>query len=415
MITKAHVRGALVVLASFSLTTPSTGQESVGTVRPAAAPEDVATIDAIIRASYDVISGSADTPRDWERELSLFHPSSRHIPTRQGESGDWVADVMAVEDFIELAGPYFEREGFFEYEIARTTEQYGNIAHVFSTYEWSSEKGGPVRGRGINSFQLLFDGSRWWIMSVFWQQESEEYPIPERYAGSPIPPSSRQLILVLAESFNATSGVLRRFERGPGGTVWTAVGESSPIALGRNGLGLGAGLDEIDPGSMPVKKEGDGKSPAGVFRLSSSFGYAPAEQMSGLSIGYTPVTDRLECVDDVESEYYNQIVNRDSVAAVDWHSSEQMLMPGIWYEKGIVVEHNSSPVQRGGGSCIFLHNWAGPDDTTAGCTSMAPAMMSEIIYWIDSGDDPVLVQLTERLYREHWRHWGLPKPISIDS
>jgi len=415
MNTKARVRGALVVLALVGPVTPSAGQESAGTARPAAAPGDVETIDAIITASYDVISGAAGVERDWNRELSLFHPASRHIPTRQGDSGKWVADVMDVESFIELAGPYFEREGFFEYEIARTTEQYGNIAHVFSTYEWSNQEGGPVLGRGINSFQLLFDGSRWWIMSVFWQQESEEYPIPERYSGSPIPSSSNQMILVLAESFDATTGILSRFEREPGGTEWTAVGDPSPVALGRNGLGLGAGLDDIDPGAMPVKREGDGKSPAGVFRLSSAFGYASAGEIGALKIPYTPITDRSECVDDVESDYYNQIVDRDVVAVVDWQSSEQMLMPGIWYEKGIVVAHNSSPVQAGGGSCIFLHNWGGPADTTAGCTSMAPATMSGIVQWIDSADDPILVQLTELLYRKYWRHWGLPEPIRNES
>lgn len=412
---KARVRGALVVLASFGLATPTASQEPVARPRPVAAPEDVETIDAIVSASYDVISGAAGVARDWNRELSLFHPESRHIPTRKSESGEWVADVMTVDEFIELAGPYFEREGFFEHEIARTTERFGNIAHVFSTYEWSNEKDGPARGRGINSFQLLFDGSRWWIMSVFWQQESEEYPIPVRYAGSPVPPTSRQLILVLAESFDATTGTLSRFERTPAGTSWAAVGEPAPIALGRNGLGLGAGLDDIDPGSMPVKREGDGKSPAGVFRLSSAFGYASASEIGSLNIPYTPVTDRLECVDDVESEHYNRIIDRDAVAVVDWQSSEQMLMPGIWYEKGIVVEHNSNPVRPGAGSCIFLHNWAGPEDTTAGCTSMAPATMSEIVRWIDSSADPILVQLTERLYREYRRLWGLPDPIATES
>lgn len=144
-------------------------------------PEDVASIDAIIKASYDVISGAADEKRDWDRERSLFHPQSRHIPTQLDESGKYVADVMGVEDFIQRAAPYFEQAGFYEYEIARKVERYGNIAHVFSTYEWRNKLDGPVGGRGINSFQLLYDGSRWWIMSVFWQQESEAFPIPPAY------------------------------------------------------------------------------------------------------------------------------------------------------------------------------------------------------------------------------------------
>ncbi len=145
------------------------------------AQEDVATIDAIIKASYDVISGAKEQVRNWDRERALFHPDSRHMPTRMSETGEYVADVMSVEDFIQRAAPFFEKEGFFEYEIARRTERFGNIAHVFSTYEWRHTLDGPVGGRGINSFQLLFDGTRWWIISVFWQQESEDFPIPKQY------------------------------------------------------------------------------------------------------------------------------------------------------------------------------------------------------------------------------------------
>ena len=133
---------------------------------------------------------------------------------------------------------------------------------------------------------------------------------------SPIPASSRQMILVLSESFDASAGVLQRFERESDGADWTAVGRGTPIALGRNGLGLGIGLHEIEPGAMPVKREGDGKSPAGVFLLSSAFGYAPAADLEELEIPYTHVTDKLECVDDVNSAHYNQIVMRDGVDEV---------------------------------------------------------------------------------------------------
>ena len=223
------------------------------------------------------------------------------------------------------------------------------------------------------------------------------------------------MILVVAESFDAPFGVLQRFERDSDGAEWAAVGTATPITLGRNGLGLGTGLHIIDPGTMPIKREGDGKSPAGVFRLSSAFGYSPAQEMGKLEIPYTHVTDKLECVDDVNSAHYNQIVMRDGVEEVDWQSSEQMLMDGIWYEKGIVVDHNSSPVRKGAGSCIFVHNWSGPEDTTAGCTAMAPSALTEIVYWIDSEEDPILVQLTERLYEAYIDPWGLPGPITIED
>lgn len=144
-------------------------------------PNDVSSIAAIVEASYDVISGIASEQRDWDRERSLFHPDSRHMPTQPNEQGGHRLMASDVEGFIERADAYFQKNDFFEYEIARKVEQFGNIAHVFSTYAWSNEKGGPVGGRGINSFQLLYDGQRWWIVSIFWQQESEDYPIPEQY------------------------------------------------------------------------------------------------------------------------------------------------------------------------------------------------------------------------------------------
>lgn len=169
----------LWIIATFCIVNSSYSQASEMTY--AAAPEDVSSIDAIIKASYDVISGSAGEPRNWDRERSLFHPESRHIPTRYDEAGTFIADVTNVEGFIERASPYFERSGFYEYEIARKVERFGNIAHVFSTYEWKSDLNGSVGGRGINSFQLLYDGTRWWIMSVFWQQESDDHRIPSAY------------------------------------------------------------------------------------------------------------------------------------------------------------------------------------------------------------------------------------------
>ena len=169
-------RLAMAALSVCCWSTPAAAQE--------ATPEDVASIDAIISASYDVISGGVDERRDWDRERSLFHPDSRHMPTYRAESGEWIADVTDVEGFIERADRYFSEQSFYESEIARKVERFGNIAHVFSTYEWSHEQGGLAGGRGINSFQLLFDGTRWWIMSVFWQQESNEYLIPAEYLPS---------------------------------------------------------------------------------------------------------------------------------------------------------------------------------------------------------------------------------------
>lgn len=172
------IKSVLVVALWSICAVPLAAQQAPAT--PPADPADVATIDAIITASYDVISGPAGD-RDWDRERSLFHPDSRHMPTRPNDAGGHDLDAQHVEDFIENASGYFARSGFWEYEIARATERFGDIAHVFSTYAWSTEEDGPVMGRGINSFQLLWDGTRWWIVSVFWQQESDAHPIPPEY------------------------------------------------------------------------------------------------------------------------------------------------------------------------------------------------------------------------------------------
>ena len=152
-------------------------------------PADVASIDAIIRATYDVISGPAGKKRDWNRERSLFYPGARLIPTAS-EAGkvdvDLAPQILDVENFIARAEPLFEKAGFCEKEIARRVEQFGQIAHVWSTYEsrHDPEDAKPFM-RGINSIQLFNDGKRWWILSIYWQHENAEHPIPKKYLETP--------------------------------------------------------------------------------------------------------------------------------------------------------------------------------------------------------------------------------------
>ena len=154
---------------------------------PIADPADVESIDAIISAAYEIISGPADKKRDWNRERSLLIPGARLMPTIKEPGGTVSNDklrpqMLTVEGFIERSTPYFEKNGFFEKEIARRTEEFGHIAHVWSTYEsrHNSDDAEPFM-RGINSIQLFYDGTRWWIVSIYWQQESPEHPIPRKY------------------------------------------------------------------------------------------------------------------------------------------------------------------------------------------------------------------------------------------
>lgn len=150
---------------------------------PTADPADVISVDALITALYDVISGPAGQARDWDRLRTLMLPSAQLIPLgRRPDDGEVVVQVLSVEDYIRRAGPYLEQNGFFETEIARTEERYGNLVHAFSTYESRSnaDDAEPFM-RGINSIQLLFKEDRWWIANVAWQPEWEGLPIPAAY------------------------------------------------------------------------------------------------------------------------------------------------------------------------------------------------------------------------------------------
>jgi hypothetical protein len=148
-------------------------------------PADFSSIDAIINAAYDGISGPAGKKRDWDRERSLFLPGARLIPTAMeaGENRSGLGpQFLDVEGYIARVEPYFQENGFYEKEIARRTEQFGQIAHVWSTYESRHDPDDPEPFmRGINSIQLFYDGSRWWIVNIYWQHESAENPLPAKY------------------------------------------------------------------------------------------------------------------------------------------------------------------------------------------------------------------------------------------
>jgi len=224
----------------------------------------------------------------------------------------------------------------------------------------------------------------------------------------PIPPACRQAVLVLTDSIPAYKGMLYRFSKSPEGT-WQRYGGALPVVIGRNGLGRGAGLHDIsDLNSLPDKQEGDGRSPAGIFRLGVVFGYDSAEQFPGLKMPYSQITGMTECVDDANSKWYNYVINRDTIGKADWQSSEKMRRQGIYYELGVIVDYNRNPVVKGTGSCIFIHNWAVPDEGMAGCTAMAPENMREVVNWLDAEAKPVLIQLTEPLYHELKSKWHLP-------
>lgn len=177
--TRIRTAAAIAIFTSLALAGPSAAGAQE------ADPADVASIDAIITAVYDVISGDAGERRDWDRWRTLFLAEATLSPTGPTQDGRWGRSILTPDTYVELAGANLERTGFVEAEVGRITEQFGNIAHVFSTYvSFRSRADTEPFQRGINSFQLLFDGTRWWVVSVFWQAESADHPIPTKYVGT---------------------------------------------------------------------------------------------------------------------------------------------------------------------------------------------------------------------------------------
>jgi hypothetical protein len=153
---------------------------------PKAKAEDVASIESIVAAYYAAPSGKAKQPRDWDRFQSLFLPDGRLIPARATGDGGATAVVLTITDYIEQNRKYFDGSGFVDRESARRVETFGNIAHVWSTYETRRQETDPEPySRGIASIQLLKDSGRWWIVNVFWDFQREDNMIPEKYQRTP--------------------------------------------------------------------------------------------------------------------------------------------------------------------------------------------------------------------------------------
>jgi hypothetical protein len=187
--------GVVALLAAMSWSAPallvaqdeaeSEVEAPVAEALPAADPADVESIDAIMAAVYDVISGEAGEARDWDRFRSLFIPEARLIPSGRRQDGTHGYIVWSPEDYISTAGGQLEAGGFFEDEAHRVTERWADIAHVFSTYNSyrtaADMEVGNTFQRGINSFQLMWDGERWWVVTIFWEGEAPNRPISAEY------------------------------------------------------------------------------------------------------------------------------------------------------------------------------------------------------------------------------------------
>jgi D-alanyl-D-alanine dipeptidase len=221
--------------------------------------------------------------------------------------------------------------------------------------------------------------------------------------------SSTQMLLVTTKGWDAVPGFMRRFIREDAQSPWKQAGPEIPVVVGRSGLGWGRGLNPPAELPGPIKKEGDRKSPAGIFRLRSVFGLAAADEVKWIKMPYRQLTDGIECVDDVQSAHYNAVVDRGHIAHPDWNSSEKMSQVGQ-YRLGVVVDHNTAPIEAGAGSCVFIHIWLNEHTGTTGCTAMASKNIEKLLSWLNPTANPVLVQLPESEYKTLQAKWQLPAP-----
>ena len=176
------MRLRLAAIALVVFPTLLRAQATTDTAPPRANPADVASPDAIIAAFYDVVSGPAGQAHDWNRFRSLFAPGARLIPSRRVPGTTPRPSAMTPDEFVQRVAPGLANDGFFEHEIGRSIDRFGSIAQVFSAYESKGSASDPKPfARGIHSIQLFDDGTRWYVVTVFWDSERPDNPIPEKY------------------------------------------------------------------------------------------------------------------------------------------------------------------------------------------------------------------------------------------
>ena len=222
-----------------------------------------------------------------------------------------------------------------------------------------------------------------------------------------LPADTHQLVLVITPSWQSSTGYLFKLQKGPRG--WHIVHPKPyPVSLGRNGLAWGRGKF-IMPETQNLKKEGDGKAPAGLFLLRPRlYGYA-SEPFGDINWPYTQLTQEWYGIDDPASRYYNRIVNIKHIQKTDWKSCETMRRRDHLYRWLLVIEHNTERTIPGAGSCIFLHLWRKPGAPTAGCTALSEENFMALLRWLQASTHPYWLQLPLTEYPLYRRKYNLPE------
>lgn len=230
---------------------------------------------------------------------------------------------------------------------------------------------------------------------------------PERSAYPPLQ-HAQQVVVVVTPDWNASAGTLRTFARDADGR-WQAAGLETEVSVGREGSAWGTGL-HLPRSDGPVKREGDGRAPAGVFALGPAFGYAAT---TDTAMPYQAMDEHDYCIDVADSPHYNRIVDVREVGAAAIEGTTEPMRRDLHldgdprYELGLVIQHN--PARRaGGGSCIFAHLWLAPGGATAGCTAMEESAMRALLAWLQPAATPRFVLLPRQQYAALQRDWDLP-------
>ncbi|MCC4605509.1 L,D-transpeptidase family protein [Xanthomonas campestris] len=218
---------------------------------------------------------------------------------------------------------------------------------------------------------------------------------------------ARALIVVTTPDWNSTQARLQTFTRVDG--RWQPAAAGFAVALGRHGSAWGDGLHPAQP-QGPQKREGDGRSPAGVFAIGPAFGYATRIDSA---MPYQAMTATHYCMDVPASPLYNRIVDAAQVGQAAVAGSTEPMRLDLRtqgdgrYREGFVIAHNPDGV-AGRGSCIFAHLWRSPGQVTAGCTAMDPADMQRLLAWLKPADHPLFVLLPRAEYARLQSQWQLP-------
>ena len=218
--------------------------------------------------------------------------------------------------------------------------------------------------------------------------------------------TSNQLLVVYTKDWETIQGQLQRFAKNAAGG-WEPVGDVINVCVGKNGLGWGLGLHPSVT-KQPQKREGDLKAPAGIFAVSTLFSKSDEAKDTYKKMPVHIIRPSTEAIDDPKSRYYNRIVETNTVEeqSRDWKSSEKMNKVDL-YDLGAVVDHNFPVQDRKAGSCIFIHRWRSPGSPTAGCTGMDAADLAIVCSWLDSSQNPLLVQMPLSAYKAFKKEWQL--------